>query len=103
MRGCGEADVSPFEQYTITFKDWGHFRLAYDPQMLPSIMEVSNSIKDQTVRMVAPTAKTDDVIPPTEILPRRTGGVSFVRRSCRILFSPLLRGSIRTDGMAGNN
>ena len=71
--------------------------------MLPSIMEVSNSIEDQTVRMVAPAAKTDDAFPPTEILPRRTGGVSFVRRSCRRLFSPLLRVSIRTDGMAGNN
>ena len=80
-----------------------HFRLPYDPQMLPFIMEVSNSIEDQTVRMVAPAAKTDDAIPPTKILPRHTGGVSFVRRSCRRLFSPLLRVSIRTDGMAGNN
>ena len=22
MRGCGAADVSLFEQYTVTFKDW---------------------------------------------------------------------------------
>ena len=80
-----------------------HFRLAYDPQMLPSIMEVLNSIEDQTIRMVAPASKTDDAIPPTEILPRLTGGVSFVRRSCRRLFSPLLRVSVCTNGMAGNN
>ena len=42
-----------------------HFRLVYNPQMLPSIMEVLNSIEDQTVRMVAPVSKTDDAIPPT--------------------------------------
>ena len=26
MRGCGAADVSPFEQYTVTFKDWKALR-----------------------------------------------------------------------------
>ena len=51
-------------------------------QMLSSIMEVSNYIECQTVQMVAPTSKTDDAIPPVEVLPGRTGGVSFVRRSC---------------------
>ena len=100
MRGCGEVDVFPFEQYTVTFKDW---RLAYDPQMLLSIMAVSNSIEDQTVRMVAPASKTDDAIPPTEVPPGRTGGVSFVCRSCRRLFSPLLRVLVSIDGMASNN
>ena len=79
-----------------------HCRLAYDPQMLLSIMEVSNSIEDQTVRMVALASKTDDAIPLTKILPERTGGVSFVRRSCRRLFSPLLRVSVCTYGMASN-
>ena len=80
-----------------------HFRLAYDPKMLPSIIEVSNSIEDQTVRMIVPASTTDDAIPPTEVLPGSTGGVSFVRQSCRRLFPPLLRVSVCTDGMAGNN
>ena len=71
--------------------------------MLPSIMEVSNSIEDQTVWMVAPASQTDDTIPPAEVLPRRTGGVSFACRSCRRLFPPLLRVSVCIDGMAGNN
>ena len=80
-----------------------HFRIAYDSQILSSIMEVSNSIEDQTIRMVAPTSKTDDAIPPIEILPGCTSGVSFVRQSYRRLFPPLLRVSVCTDGMAGNN
>ena len=72
------------------------------PQMLPSPLEVPNSAKDQAVRMVAPTSKTDDAIPPTEVMPGRLGGVSFVRRSNQKLLPSLLRVSVCTDGMAGN-
>ena len=80
-----------------------HFGLVYAPQMLPSLMEVSNSLEDQTVRMVAPASKTDDAIPPANVLPGCTGGVSFLRRSCRRLLPPFLQVSVRADGMAGNN
>ena len=71
--------------------------------MLPSLMEVSNSLEDQNVRMVVPASKTDDTIPPAEVLPGRTSGVFFVRQSCRRLLPPFLRVSVRTDGMTGNN
>ena len=53
--------------------------------------------------MVALALETDDVIPPLEVLPERTGGVSFVRWSCRRLLPPFLRVSVRIDGMAGNH
>ena len=33
-----------------------HFRLAYTSQMLSSLMEVLNSVEDQTVRKVSPTS-----------------------------------------------
>ena len=80
-----------------------HFRLVYAPQMLPSLMEVSNSAKDQTIRMIALALETDDAIPPAEVLPGCTGGVSFVRWSCRRLLLPFLQVSVRTDVMTGNN
>ena len=80
-----------------------HFKLAYAPQMLPSLMKVSNSPEDQTIRMVSPALETDYAIPQAKVLPEGTGGVSFVRWSCRRLLPPFLRVSVRTDGMAGNN
>ena len=70
--------------------------------MLPSPLEVPNSVEDQVVWMVAPTLETDDAIPPVEVLPRRTSGVPFVRRSSRRLLPSLFRVSVRTYGMAGN-
>ena len=80
-----------------------HFRLTNAPQMLSSLLEMSNSVEDQTVWIVAPTSKTDDMILPAEVLPGRTSGVSFVRGSCQSLLSSFLRVSIRLDGMAGNS
>ena len=70
--------------------------------MLPSPMEVPNFAEDQAVRMVAPASETDDEISPAEVLPRRIGGVSFVRRSSRRLLPSIFRVSVRIDGMAGN-
>ena len=70
--------------------------------MLSSLLEMSNSVEDQTVWMVALASETDDAIPPTKVLPGRTGGVSFVRWSCRRLLSSFLRLSVRPRGMAGN-
>ena len=84
---CGAADVFPFEQYTVIFKNWR------------ALLEMSNSVEDQTIQMVAPASETDEAIPPTKVLPGRTSGV---RRSYRRLLSSFLRMSIRTDDMAGN-
>ena len=56
-----------------------HFRIAYTLQILPSPLEVSNSIEDQIVRMISPASETVDAIPPTEVLPGRIGRMSFVR------------------------
>ena len=47
--------------------------------MLPSPMEVPNSAENQAVRMVALSSETDEEIPLAKVLPRRIGGVSFVR------------------------
>ena len=43
--------------------------------MLSSLLEMLNSVEDQIVRMVALASETDDMIPPAEVLIRRTGGV----------------------------
>ena len=59
-----------------------HFKFAYAPQMLSSLLEMSNSVEDQTLRMVALASGAHETIPPAEVLPECTGGVSVVRRSC---------------------
>ena len=71
--------------------------------MLSSPLEVSNSTKDKVVRLVALTPEVDDAFPSAKVLPGRPGGVSAVFRSSRRLFPSLLRVSVRTECMAGNN
>ena len=99
--GCGAADFLRPRSIPSHSRIGQHFIIAYTPQMLPSPLEVPNSIEDQTVRMVAPASQTIDAIPPAEVLPGRIGGVSFVCRSYRRLLPSFLQVSIRTDGMAG--
>ena len=79
-----------------------HFRIAYVPQMLPSFLEMPNSVEGQTVRMIVSASETDDTISLADVLPGRTHGVSFVRQSCLRLLPSYLRVSVRKDGMAGN-
>ena len=67
-----------------------HVGLIYAPQMMPPLMEVLNSLEDQTVSMVASASKTDDAILLAKVLPGRTDGVFFLRRSCQRLLPPSL-------------
>ena len=90
MPGCDAADVSPFAKYTVTFKNWRIIQNRLRSSNAAVSYGSPNSAEDQAVRMVALASKTDDVIPPTEVLPGRIGGVSFMRRSSQSLLPSIL-------------
>ena len=99
MSGSGTVAYSPPMPSLSSLREY--LGVVYAPQMLSSPPEVPNPAEDKAVRVVAPTSKADDAVPPAKILPGRPDGVSFACRSGRGLLSSLLRVSICTDGMAG--